>query len=340
MTGASLLGGAALAAMGLATEPAFYLAAWVALGAAMSGLLYEPAFAVIMSHFGGRYRKGIVLVTLVGGFASTVFIPLGQVAVEALGWRMALMALGGLEILVCVPLHAFGLPRGSARPAVAMAGAKAWPSIRPWWRELGRHLSDRRFLGLALWYAAHAAAFSGLIFQLVPILQQAAVPTGTLMQAIALIGPMQVLGRLALAGFGDRIDSLVLAKWSMTALCASAASLLAFPPSLLGLALFAVLYGASNGVVTILRGTAVAEVFGRDRYAELSGALALPTLLAKAVSPLAMAALWAYTGSSDAVFALVMGLSVVALGGIQLAARPRRSQTKAEECCAVASGGR
>lgn len=321
MTFASLVGGLALAALGAFPHPAAYIAAWMVLGAAMAGLLYEPAFAVVTAHFGAAYRRGITLVTLVGGLASTAFIPLAQLAVDQLGWRAALVALGAFQVVVCVPLHALGLPRPAAPAPDTHAHAPGGIGARlaVWWGELRKDMGDRRFVGLAIWFTAHSAVFSGLIFQLVPILQSGAVETSTMLTAIAFIGPMQVLGRIALATWGGQLDSLRMGGWAMAGLFAAVASLLALPPSLATLALFAALYGASNGALTILRGTSVAELFGRRRYAELSGALALPAVIAKAASPLALAAIWSATGSPHAVYVAVLVMTAVGGLGIRLA---------------------
>src|SRR5690606_25910471 len=129
---------------------------------------------------------------------------------------------------------------------------------------------------------AHAAAFTGLIFQLVPILQALRVDNATMLQAIALIGPFQVLGRFVLTTRGNGFSTLRVGRWAMAALIVATLVLLLLPPRLGWLALFATLYGLGNGVSTILRGTAIAELFGRDRYAELVGALSAPAVLAKA----------------------------------------------------------
>jgi len=330
MTWASLVGGLALAAMGAFPQPAAYIAAWMVLGAAMAGLLYEPAFAVVTAHFGPAYRRGITLITLVAGLASTAFIPLAQLAVDQLGWQTALVALGALQITVCVPLHAFGLPR----PAAATPGP---PGLSPgstgqrlgaWWAELRRDVSDRRFVGLAIWFTAHAGVFSGLIFQIVPILQAGAVETSTMLKAIALIGPMQVLGRIVLATWGEKLDALRLGGWAMAGLFAAVLILLTLPPSPGWLALFATLYGASNGALTILSRTAVVELFGRQRYAELTGALALPAVIAKAASPLALATIWSAAGSPRAVFIAVLVMTAAGGWGIRVA---RRAATQQEE---------
>ena len=101
---ASALGGAGLVLMGLSEQRGLYVLAWLMLGMAMAGLLYDAAFAVVTQAFGEHYRRGITLITLVGGLASTVFVPLAQLAVDQLGWRYALVALGVFHAVLGVPL--------------------------------------------------------------------------------------------------------------------------------------------------------------------------------------------------------------------------------------------
>ena len=94
------------------------LCIWALIGVSMAGVLYEPAFAVITATFGVDARRGITAMTLVGGFASTVFMPVTQWLITAWGWRQALLVLGGLNLAVCLPLHALFVPGAPAcRPA-------------------------------------------------------------------------------------------------------------------------------------------------------------------------------------------------------------------------------
>ena len=51
--------------------PLLYLA-WALLGASMAALLYDPAFNILTQRFPDRYVRGIIALTLVGGFASTL----------------------------------------------------------------------------------------------------------------------------------------------------------------------------------------------------------------------------------------------------------------------------
>lgn len=317
------VGGAALALMGAVTDPLVYVIAWIALGAGMAGMLYDSAFAVVTAAFGADYRRAITLITLVGGLASTVFIPVAQWAVDYVGWRHALIGLGVFQFAVGVPLHLWGIPRVPRRSDRA-ASAPIAGQLRDWWTEFRRDVADARFVGLALWFTAHAAAFTGLIFQLVPILQALGVNTATLLQAIALIGPMQVLGRFVLARHGSDFSTLRVGRWALGALLGAVLLLLLAPPTFVGLGLFAVLYGLGNGVTTILRGTAIAELFGRERYAELNAALSAPAVIAKAAAPLVLAGLWTASGEPRIVFAGILILLAAGGGGLWLATRAQR----------------
>lgn len=306
MTLGSVLGGAALGLIGCSDTPALYLIAWTLLGAAMAGSLYDPAFAVVTAAFGTAYRRGITLITLLGGLASTVFIPFTQLVVDQVGWRSGLVLLGALVAGVCGPLHWWGIPgRILATEAPIAPVPSGWAG---WWKTYLADVRNPRFVGLAVWFSAHAAAFTGLIFQLLPFLQSRGVPNDTVVIAIAFMGPLQVLGRFLLSLRGEEFSAVRVGTAAMAGLIAATLVLVLLPPTLLWLSVFAAILGLSNGVLTIVRGTVVAELFGRERYAEINGALAGPAVLAKAAAPLGMAYVWSSTDAP-----LAMPLTVLAL---------------------------
>lgn len=336
MTSASLVGALALALMAASHHPWVYLVAWVLLGAAMAGALYEPAFAVVTKAFAADYRRGITLITLVGGLASTVFIPLAQAAVDHLGWRPALFALALIQAGVGVPLHWWGIPPVVATPR-DKPPANSGNRLSAWWTTFSADVRDPRFLGLAVWFSLHAAAFTGLMFQFIPLLQAQQVPSGTIVAALTVMGPMQVAGRLFLSARGADFSSLRVGLFAMGSLVLALLVLLLLPPSLLWLGVFTGVFGLGNGMLTIVRGTAVAEIFGRDRYAEINGALAAPAVLAKAAAPLVIAAVWSSTRAQVSVTLTVMALVMLSSLGLVYVVRLNAESRSGEPSGGVAN---
>ncbi len=134
---------------------------------------------------------------------------------------------------------------------------------------------------------------------------------------------MQVAGRIAEFSFAGRLSALSVGALAFV-LMTSALACLVLVDGLSAVAfVFAVLYGWSNGIMTIVRGTVPAVLFGHRNYGALLGRLALPAFLAKAVAPVAFTlVLAAGLARASALWTLVV-VSVLALIGYRLAVRPR-----------------
>jgi MFS family permease len=314
MTLCSLAGGLLLLAWAQVETPWVFYGIWVCIGASMAGVLYEPAFAVITAVFGPDARRGITALTLVGGFASTVFMPLIQLLIGTLGWRHTLLVLGALNLAVCVPLHALCVPgtTGTHRPEGPQGDTSPAPELRGM-------LCGRVFVGLAIWFTAYNAAQSALIFQFVPLLTTWGVETATILTSVAIIGPLQVVGRLVLMCWSARLETREIGIAVMVLLPASVLALLFFPPTLLSLGLVATLYGAGNGIMTIVRGIAVSDLMGRTHYGAINGALTIPTTVAKALAPFLAAALWSAAGDPSLMLWTILGSALIGTVGFVLA---------------------
>lgn len=317
MTLCSLAGGLLLFAWAEVQTPWVFYVIWILIGASMAGVLYEPAFAVITAVFGPEARRGITAMTLVGGFASTVFMPLTQLLIAELGWRQALWVLGGLNLAVCVPLHALFVP-GSApsRPAPAPAGGDETVVEASGVRAIVR---GRVFWGLAVWFTAANATASALVFQYVPLLTTWGVEMAVILTSVALIGPMQVAGRMVLMLCGSRLQTREIGAVVMTLFPAAILTLLVVPHTLLGLGLCAALYGTGNGLLTIVRGTAVSDLIGRTHYGTINGALTLPVMVAKALAPVVAATLWSATGDPATMLWAMLGSALIGIAGFGVA---------------------
>ncbi len=116
MTAGSTLAVPALVLIALAPTSVWFVAAWSLAGVAMSAVFYTPAFSAITHWGGARALSGLTTVTLVAGFASTVFGPLSAQLDETIGWRGTFLVLAGVFAVLTIPTHWFGL-RGEWIPS-------------------------------------------------------------------------------------------------------------------------------------------------------------------------------------------------------------------------------
>ena len=283
LAGGSALGALACSLLAASVNGAMMLAGWLVAGVAMAACLYDPAFATLFRVSGASYRRAVTALTLFGGFASTVFWPLSQYLLETHGWRVAFGVHAALNALVCVPLHLAFVPSsahrsvapasaGTAETALARRGTFAW---------LAAALSVAAFLASAV--SAH----------LVVLLTSGGLAARDAVLVGALIGPMQVAGRVMEFAFSNRWSPLTVGTLAFT-LLASALIVLCLVRGVWIVALaFALLYGWSNGVMTIVRGTVPGVLFGARDYGALLGRLAQPQFILKAFAPVAVTLLFA-----------------------------------------------
>lgn len=323
MAGGSILAGALLFAWSQAASlPEFYICA-AGIGALQAATLYEPAFAVVARRAGaGHARAGITALTLWGGFASTVFIPLVQLLLDLCGWRQTLMVLGTVNLVLCALLYASVIQPRLDLQAEPHTGPQGGPLAgRPVVRWA---LRQPVFWALAVAFTAYAATFSAFTFHLYPLLGERGFDSRAVVAAMAVIGPAQVAGRLAIWVLAPRA-SVRLIGCGVVLVFPLALMALELPPHFAIIAVVAAMYGAANGIMTIVRGLAVPEMVTRQAYGAVNGALTAPASVSRAVAPLGAALLWSASGSYDAVLlALLAGTLVLVLGFWCAAALSRR----------------
>ncbi|WP_081928803.1 MFS transporter [Microvirga sp. BSC39] len=309
MTGGSVLAAFLLVLWAYTDSYPVFVLIWVGLGAATSALFYEAGFAVLALNLGLLARRGITIITLVAGFASTVFIPLLHMLIDRYGWRDTILVMAALNIGICAALHAFGIPAAPAKPRHAGENRTSLlPASNP-----------RRVLAKpAFWLFVITSVLQGIIsvgipVHLIPILLERGFSIEAAVAAYTVIGPAQVAARF-LTGFGERAMSLKGIGVVTMALSALGFLLLPFIPAGSWLILvFAGLYGASNGMLTIVRALLPPELFGREDYGAIQGMIAMPVRVTMAIAPFAFGALWAWWGSYDAVLVLCLGMAVCSL---------------------------
>jgi MFS family permease len=281
MTAGSLIGAAGLFALAHSGNRAVYLGVWVVLGIALSASLYDAAFATLGRIFGPAARQPITLLTFAGGFASTVSWPTTHVLLDAHGWRTTYLVFAGLLAFVAAPLHAFALPRTRVETQPAPPGAPLPAAVLP-----ARGLP---FILVATGLAAYSFVPSGLSAHLLAIFGRAGIDAGMVVTIGALFGPSQVASRLLEFSFGGGTHPLAIARFAVTLVMCAFALLAVAGISTLPAALFAIMFGLSNGLITIARGTVPLTMFGAAGYGRLMGRLAAPWLAMQSAAPLVLA---------------------------------------------------
>jgi MFS family permease len=312
MTAGSVLAVPAVVAIATATSVWWFLAAWIVAGVAMAGILYQPAFAALTRWWGPRQVTALTALTLVAGLSSTVFAPLTAVLVARLDWRQTYLVLACVLAVITIPAHLFGL-RGRWPPAPAIRHDREAP---------GPVLRSRAFVLLTLAMTLATFAAFAVLVNLVPLLLERGLSTGTAALALGLGGVGQVAGRL----FYGRLAAVTTVR-ARTGLvigsCAATTGLLTAVPGPAALLMaIAVVVGAARGVFTLIQATAVSDRWGAAHYGRLSGIMAAPMMIATAVAPWAGSALAEVLGSYPAVFGLLAGAAGVA-AVLALTANPR-----------------
>ncbi|SOD95569.1 MFS transporter [Caenispirillum bisanense] len=319
MAGGALLAAVLLVAWSRVESVAALYVVFAGLGLAQAATLYDPAFAVVARRYGAEARKGITALTLWGGFASTVFVPVVQMLLDRMEWREALLVLAAVNLLLCLPLYAAAIDRRHDAPPPAPhpePDAEAPAPARP---AAAWALRQPTFWLLATAFTLYYGTFSALTYHLYPLLLERGLSAEAVVAAIALIGPAQVAGRLFVWMLARDRSVRVVGGATVAALPLALALLLVAEGPVL-LATFALLYGAANGIITIVRGVAVPELLTREAYGRLNGLIAVPQTVAKAVAPVAAAALWSLDDSYGPVLLAAVGAAVLVAGAFWAAA--------------------
>ncbi len=316
MTGGSILAGLLFLAWSQVNDLVGLYAIVAMLGALQAATLYEAAFAVSARRFGaGDARGAIIALTLWGGFASTVFIPLIQLMIDLGGWRTALAGLGFINLFVCAGLYGWAIrPKADRVQAIAIPPGQVAPA------HVRKAMASPVFWALALAFTAHAAAFTAFTFHLYPMLLEFGFSTLAVVAAMALIGPAQVAGRIAVTVFAGKASMRRIGSWVVLGFPVGFAALAFLPPSFALIIVVTLIYGAANGILTIVRGAAVPEMLTRESYGAVMGAMNTPATLLRALAPLGAAALWSATGSYDAVILAILAGTIVLAAGFWSAA--------------------
>lgn len=291
------------------------------IGLVMAATFYEVAFTVVAVWFRQNRKTAMLIVTLVAGLASTIFIPLSTFLLEILSWREALRVLALILAVGTIPLHALvlrhkpqslglvtdGHSNQGAEEEKSLGTREALKTASFWWISVAFTLDRITIIGVA----AHS----------VPMLLEQGYSPVTVASATGAIGIMQLAGRLFFTPTTSRFSLASLSAVTFLFHSLGLASLL-FVPGLASIWLFASFHGMANGASTLAKAAIIAETFGSAHYGSISGSIVTMVAIVQTIAPIGIGSLHDHFGNYTLALWLLLSCSALAALAI-LQARPK-----------------
>lgn len=291
LTGSAVLSGILLFAMAVNQSLLGYFLLCIGIGVAMGGGLYETTFAYVIRTLRKHARSAIGIITLVAGFAGSISFMGANALALNYGGQVAVAAFGALVLVIGAPAFWYSAFILDSRPVSGNQMKLAKKS------RLKRGSLRGTLARPAFWLTGASLALIAMnhgmvIAHLLPLLEERGVAIASAVLAASLIGPMQVVGRMALIAAGDRITPISSTTAYLAGLVIAIMLLLLSGVQTAQILAFSTLYGISWGVGSILKPLVIREFLGRRGFGLISGLLAIPFIGATALGPFLGSLIW------------------------------------------------
>lgn len=297
----SLAAGTALALTALAPDAIWFAAALLAAQIATCFVFYATAFTLLVQAGGVRAKNSITHLTLIAGFASTLFWPLTATLAAHFDWRAVHLIFAGLNVLVAAPIHFLLVRRVRRTGPVMRPGAEPQAAAKPL---VPADNIRQVFVLMMIAFSLLSFVMSAILVHMVPMLAALGLG-GTGLFVSAFFGPAQVASRFLNLQFGRGMSQTMVGVISAAAMPAGLLVLVLTAPLLPGAALFAVLFGIGTGLSTIASGTLPLALFGAEGYGRRQGVLSSARLVVSALAPFALSLLSGLFGTAAALWLFI-----------------------------------
>ncbi|HTO27548.1 MAG TPA: arsenite efflux MFS transporter ArsK [Devosia sp.] len=282
MVWGSVAAALSLAVCALSPNGIAFVAGLVAMEVASGFVLYATAFAALAQIAGQGAQRSITHLTLIAGFASTIFWPLTTTLHEYLTWREVYLAFAALTLAVCVPVHAW-LARQDKGARIAGLGATTpdAPLVSPGQERWAQ-------IVMLLGFALLGFTSSAVLVHMIPMLASLGLGAAGVF-VTTLFGPAQVLSRLVNMQFGKGLSQPALGVVAASLMPLALVVLVTTAPLLPGAAAFALLFGLGSGLSSIVSGTLPLALFGRVGYGRRLGSISSARLIVSSFAPVVFA---------------------------------------------------
>ncbi len=277
---------ATLAAAALTPHALVFAIMLIAANMVSTLVLYEAAFTALVQLSPLEGSRRIVYLTLIAGFASSIFWPLTTALDASFGWRNTLLLFAAVNFFVCTPVH-YVLNRWSIAAKLSEAHVIAANNNEKAGSIAETHIRFVTFLVTA-GFVLSGVALSAILVQMVPVLQAIGFGPSSLWVS-TLFGPAQVIVRFSNLIFGSKHHPVIVAIVSTLLLPIGLFIIAGLAPALAGAVVGVVFIGMSSGLKSIVHGTLPLALFGSKGYGTRLGFIALFRHVSAAIAPFAFA---------------------------------------------------
>ncbi len=303
----------ALAFLGLGLpSPAWLVVGCILVSQIVSTLVqYEGAFVVAARLAPDHARRTITGITLIGGFASTVFWPLTGYLADIAGWRSTMLVFAGLHLCLCLPIHLWLARFAEERTGVGRPASTAASPSTPTGSAIGGPVSPPGgsattvFALVLLGFAASGFLIAAIHLHLIRTLEMIGLGTSATLIG-ALLGPFQVVGRIIEFASSHRLSIFLVAVTSTAAMPLALMLLIGGAPALWAGLAFALFFGLGQGLNYIVRGVLPLAIYGSDRLGAIMGRINGVRMVVTALAPFAFALVFERLGPSAALLLAIM----------------------------------
>lgn len=229
-------------------------------------VLYEAAFVAFSQLVGDKARLPITQITLMAGFASTVFWPFISYLLTFLTWRETYQVLALFHFLLAIPIHYFVL-----KPQLLIDIYDRPKSLFDDTLDLQNENRKEAFIYISTAFSLIAIPITVTQTHFISLMQGLGYEMATAVFIGAMIGPSQVGARVAEMFFARYFSPIFSGIFSVFMMSVAFFLLLYSGYEFYMAVLFVILYGAGQGLSDIIRGSIPLYLFGKESYGKTNG---------------------------------------------------------------------
>lgn len=290
------------------------LVSWLLIGPAGAMTFYEPAFIAVDQWFGlAGSTRSLAMLTVIGGLAGPIFIPLTGFLTVSMGWRWAAVTLAAVLLVTGLVATVFVFP--------SHMGERHEHHEAPPSSGVADLFRDRRF---ALFTAATLLTFmavQAVIFHRIAVFEQAGFAITVVVWWAAIAGLLSLPGRLIAPYLSTRIRPVLVAA-AVTLIMGGATALAAIAVVPWQMGAHFIVFGLAFGAATPMRAVVMGRWYSGPRYGRIMGTQWTIVATLAAAGPLIVGLLRDGSGSYVLPMALTAALFVAA-AALTAASEPR-----------------